>query len=68
MMKSENIAGISFFLRILCVNTVVLNFTMLSKLRISSKYKYGVECSLLSAKNILHMLLFCFVRSLFNLV
>ena len=27
-------------LKILCVNTAVLNFTMLSKLRISSKYSY----------------------------
>ena len=27
-------------LKILCVNTAVLNFTMLSKLTISSKYSY----------------------------
>ena len=37
MIKSENIARISFFLRILCVNTAVLSFTMLSRLRISIK-------------------------------
>ena len=37
MIKLENMAGMSFFLRILCVNRAVLNFAMLSKVRISSK-------------------------------
>ena len=37
MIKLKNMAGMSFFLRTLCVNTAVLNSAMLSKLRISSK-------------------------------
>ena len=35
--RYHNIAGMSFFLRIVCVNTAVLKLTTLSKLSISSK-------------------------------
>ena len=52
MTKPENMDGISIFFENLSVNTADINFTMLSKLRISGKLQFGVECSLLCAKKI----------------